>query len=497
MHEHHVNGSNVLSTAAMCRILGTKYPVPLTPRDMASSLRVTFFPGDCKSQKLADFLQRFRLSLLAAGVEVLSYDQALAEGHDDRIGEGIVLIAAGEGEPGNLAIDHVSSLSKNTVLGILHGALPGAGQSSLQTRVNALVGALVWHMVHTVIYVDDSTWTVCNMNGAINTFSLNNLEERVLDTLIPKLAAPVVPPQRGEYEVRDNAFDTTAPTYKLPVEGLLTGAHIWGKTGLLASHTKLSDLAFRNNKYRRIASAFLNWRTGMSYGFLAHQLPTATYPAIDLDEAGAALRAITWTDKDFYDVDNHTCVAVKLRDKRFLVSIPEVSVLCTRSGCEKTRPDPARDLVKLTLRQGRIIVGMPNGLGEEVDCQPSFDTISILANAVGNAIVGSILAKINPHSRFRAALNHSGMALAHWHGYLLSSELPPGYYFHGQMNPPVCCSTPQAAIFALAGKLTALQQSIQDGVEYLGDFHEEPSHGTNATGRSLMDLVQLVVGARP
>jgi hypothetical protein len=495
MHNHDVNGSQVLSTAAMCRILGTKFPVPLTPREMAKSLRVTFFPGDC-SEKLENFVQRFRLSLLDAGVEVLSYEQALSEGHDDRIGEGIVLIAPGEGQPGNLAIDHVSSLSKNTVLGILDGTLPGIAQSSLQTRVNALVGALVWHMVHTVIYVDDTTWTVCNMNGAISTFSLASLEDRVLDSLIPKLAAPVLPPQKGDFDVHKNAFDASAPEHKLPLQGLLTGAHIWAKTGLLASHTKLSELAFRNNKYRRIASAFLNWRTGMSYGFLAHQLPALALPAIDLEEAGSGLRPMDWTERDFYDADNHMCVAVKLRDKRFLVNIPEVSVLCTRSGCEKTRPDPARDLVKLTLRHGRIVVDRPNDLGDETDCQPSFDTISILANAVGNVIVASLLAKIYPESKFWASLNHSGMALAHWHGYLLSSELPAGYYFHGQTNPPVCCSTPQAAIFALSGKLAALQQSIDDGVEYLGDFHEEPSHGTNATGRSLMDLVQLVVGAR-
>jgi hypothetical protein len=463
---------------------------------MAKSLRVTFFPGEYKSEKLENFVQRFRLALLDAGVEVLSYEQALAEGHDDRIGEGIVLIAPGEGQPGNLAIDHVSSLSKNTVLGILDGATPGMGHSSLQTRVNTLVGALVWHMVHAVIYVDDSTWTVCNMNGAINTFSLASLEERVLDSVVPKLAAPVIPPQKGDFEVRKDDFDASAADYRLPVEGLLTGAHVWGKTGLLASHTRLSELAFRNNKYRRIASAFLNWRTGMSYGFLAHQLPTTSLSAIDVDDAGTGLSLIDWTKKDFYDVDNHMCVAVKLRDKRFLVNIPEVSVLCTRSGCKKTHPDPARDLVKLTLRQGRIIVGTPNNLAAESDCQPSFDTISILANAVGNVIVASILAKIYPQSKFCAALNYTGMALAHWHGYLLSSELPAGYYFHGQTNPPVCCSTPQAAIFALSGKLGALQQSIDEGIEYLGDFHEEPSHGTNATGRSLMDLVQVVVGAR-
>lgn len=495
MYYHASDESGVLSVAAICRILGMRFPVPLTLRDMAKSLRVAFYPIGFGSEKLQDFIQRFRMALINSGVAVLSYTEALSEGRDDKVGEGIVLIAPGEGTPGNLAIDHVASLSKNTVVGILESNLPGVGQSSLQKRVNALVGALVWHMAHTLIYIDETTWTVCTMNGAISTFSLDSLEERILDTVIPKLAAPVVPPQRDDFEVETSAFDASATRYRIPVEDLLTGAEMWGKAGLLASQTRIDELAFRSNKYRRIASAFLNWRTGMSYGFLAHQLPGLTTPAIDLDEAAPVLRLIDWTEKDFYEIDSHICVALKLRNKRFLVKIPEVSVLCTRSGCEKTRLDPEKDVVELTLRNGRIILSTPKNIGTDGDCQPSFDTVSILSNAIGNIIVASILAKLNPASRFCVALNHSGLALAHWHGYIDSSELPSGYYLHGRRNPPVSCSTPQAAIFALAGKLSAFQQSVNEGVEFLGDVHEEPSHGTNVTGRSLFELMRLVVGS--
>lgn len=484
-----------LSVAAMCRILGIKPPIPLSPAEMARSLRVAFYPNVFRSVILTRFLEILRLCLINAGVEVLTYEEALAEGTNGKIGQGIVLFAPGEGEAGNLAIDHVASLSKNTVVGVLDGTVPGIGEGRLQKRVDALVSALVWHMAHVIIYVDDSSWTVCNMNGAIDTFSNDSLEHGVLCSLIPKLAAPVVPPQKGDFEVHEDGFDSTAPEYGTHVDDMVAGAAMWGKTGLLASQTKLAELAFRNNRYRRIAGAYLSWRTGMSYGFLARQLPVAIKAAMHLDEGPQILRLLDWSEKDFYELDNHICVVLKLNGQRLLVRVPQVSVLCTRSGCEKISLDPKSDLTKLDLREGRIIVETPTGLNQNGDCQPSFDTTTILAHAVGNAIVASVLQKMRPSSEFCTILRREGLALAHWHGFLHSAEVPAGYYLYGRSNPPVSCSTPQAAIYALAGKLTALEKSLKDGAEYLGDLHEEPSHGTNLIGKSLVELAHLAAGA--
>jgi hypothetical protein len=350
----------------------------------------------------------------------------------------------------------------------------------------------VWHMAHVVIYVDDSTWTICNMNGGIETFALESLDDRVRHSLIPKLAAPVIPPQRGDFDVHENAFDPSARQYREHVADLLTGAEAWGNTGLMASQTRINELAFRNNKYRRIAAAFLSWRTGMSYGFLARQLPTSVEPAIEFDEAPQILRRLDWQEKDYYELDGYVCVVLRIGGKRYVVRIPEVSVLCTRSGCDKIRLDPASDLLKMVLSKGRVIVETPSGIGGESDCQPSFDTITILAHAVGNAIVASILERLNPFSRFCLALKRDGLALAHWHGFVHSNELPAGWYLHGEANPPVSCSTAQAAIFALSGKLAVLERSLEDNVEFISDAHVEPSHGTNITGTSLAGLAQMV-----
>ena len=481
-----------LSTGAMCRILGIQPPVPLTSEDMAKSLCVAFYPEVSCTPKLADFLRKLRFALKESGVKVISYEEALAQGCNGRIGKGIALIAAGEGEPGNLAIDHVASLSKNTVLGVLDGTLPGLGGNGLQKRLNTLVGALVWHMAHIIIYVDDTSWTLCNMNGAIDTFSIESLKDRVLHSLIPKLAAPVVPPQKDDFEVHEDAFDPSAPDQCVYLKDMVAGAELWRKTGLLTSQTRIDELAFRNSRYRRIAAAYLSWRTGMSYGFLARQLPVLIEPALELGEAPPTFRRLDWTNKDFHEIDKHTYVALRLKNKRFLVRIPVVTVLCTRSGCDKNRLDPTKDLLQLALDEGKVTLGIPKGSGEKDDCQPSFDTTTILAHAVGNAMVASILKKLKPSSKFSHALSRKGLALAHWHGFLHPSELPVGYYSHGQTNPPVSCSTPQAAIYALSGKLTALKQSLGEPSEYMGDVHEEPSHGTNITGKSLVKLADLV-----
>ena len=473
--------------------------MPLTSEDMAKSLRVAFYPAVSSHYNVDNFLEKLRLCLLGFEVNIITYQQALNEGSQGRIGKGIVLVAPGEGKTGDLAIDHVTSLSNNMVVAVLGGKHPGLGAGALQKRVDALVSALVWHMAHVIIYVDDATWTVCNMNGAIDTYSHAALKERVLDSLIPKLAAPIVPPQKDDFEIEKHPFDASGRDFESQVRDMLAGSKLWGKAGLLASQTKMTELEFRTGRYRRIAAAFLSHRTGMSYGFLARQLPLVAPPAVDLDELDESppvVRLLDWGQKDFYEVEGHLYVALKLMNKRYLIRVPNVSVICTRSGCEKTHLDPDKDLLRLSLVDGRVFVAVPKYRDVEDECQPSFDTVTILAHAVGNAIVASALAKLKSSATFHTMLERNGLALAHWHGFVYSSELPMGYELHGLTNPPVPCSTPQAAIFALSGKLVALQRSLEAGVDYVGDVHVEPSHGTNITGNSLVELAGLVERAR-
>jgi hypothetical protein len=481
-----------LSTRAICRIVGSEFPVALNSTDMAKSLRIAFYPPFRYSRRLEDFLGKLKLALEASGVKIVSYEEALARGCGGKIEEGVVLFAPGEGEAGNLAIDHVASLSKNTVVGVLDGTMPGSWQSPLQRRLDSLITSLVWHMAQVVIYVDDLSWTIGNMNGSMDTFSLASLNDRVRDSLIPKLAAPVIPPSEDNFEIREGEFDSAAPELTGHLTDLVCGANAWRKTGLLVSQTKINDLAFRNGKYRKIAAAFLNWRTGMSYGFLARQLPVNFGPAKKLCEAPDNVRQLNWEEKDFYEVDDQLCIGPIFCHQRFVLGIPDVSVLCTRSGCEKTELNPSKDVLMLSLHDGRMIVRTPRG--SSGDCQPSFDSTTILAHAIGNVIVACIDQALNPCSVFGHLLQDRGLALAHWHGFLPHSNLPRGYFVHGEFNPPVSCSTPQAAIFALSGKLSSFGFSFEENISYLGDMHVEPSHGSNITGRSLVELASIASG---
>jgi hypothetical protein len=455
-------------------------------------LRVSFYPPFHYSRKLEDFLGKLKFALEASGVTILSYEEALARGNGGKVEEGVVLFAAGEGQAGNLAIDHVASLSKNTVVGVLDGTMAGSWQSPLQRRLDSLISSLVWHMAQVVIYVDDLSWTIGNMNGSMDTFSLASLNDQVRDSLIPKLAAPVIPPNGDNFEIREGAFDSSAPEFSKHLAELVCGANVWRKTDLLVSQTKIDDLAFRGVKYRKIAAAFLNWRTGMSYGFLARQLPVNFGAARKLVEAPDNLRKLNWEKNDFYEVDDQLCIAPIFAHERFILGIPDVSVLCTRSGCEKTELNPSKDVLMLSLHNGRMIVRTPRGTTG--DCQPSFDSTTILAHAIGNAIVACIDQALTPSSVFGHLLQYGGLALAHWHGFLPLSHLPRGYFVHGESNPPVSCSTPQAAIFALSGKLSSFGFSFEKNIPYLGDVHIEPSHGSNITGRSLMELATIASG---
>ena len=85
------------------------------------------------------------------------------------------------------------------------------------------------------------------------------------------------------------------------------------------------------------------------------------------------------------------------------------------------------------------------------------------------------------------------MALAHWHSYPHHGATPDGFALHGEANPPVSCSSPQSAAYALVGKLEALGRRVAEGAPYLGDIHVEPHHGTNLSGR--MTLAQAAAWA--
>jgi hypothetical protein len=477
----------VLSEESVNAILGIAVPVPVVPDALARSLTITFFPVHEASDRVRAFSERLRGALLACGTSLIPYDTALIDPEAGKLREGIVVIAPGELETGNLPVDHVTNLRRATVVGIVDGPCPAQSVKDSQDKLNSIVKMLAWNIVQVVVYVDDASWTVCTMNGALIRCSYETFDRDVFHVLVPKIAAPVVPPHASDFDVREGGVDLREARYRPYIQDFQESGKLWADTGLMLFHTSLESLEFRNRYYKRLAAAYLDHRSGMSYGFLARQLPVPPAQVLNASDAekrfGAGLAA-----GETILLENELWVKAHLPGGNLWVQVPDVWVLTTRSGCDKSNIDPHRDIVMLGLSRGTIVFATPRGVSPGIDCKPSYDTLTILSHAAANAVVAALQRTATPSARFASTLASSGMALAHWHGYLYGAKIPEAYVVHGDDNPPVSCSTFQAAIFALRGKVDAYVRVAAAARDFAGDVHNEPHHGVNLTGPTLLWL---------
>ena len=477
-----------IDLGAIHALLGFTKQVPLHPLELAASLRVTFFPHTEPSAREIAFAKRFESALRELGATVVPWDEAREQLRTctDRF----VIVTAGEATTGNLAMDYVRHLRSTTLLSIIEGACPADQVTGLQNKLNALVQSLSWQLAHSIIYVNAGGFTFCCMNGSITRFSEElHTYRHVLTLLVPKLAAPVVPPLISDFEVHSGSLDLAAPDCVAAAADFAESASLWASTGLMLFHTPISSLRFRSPAYQHIVEAYLDHRSGMSYGFLARQLPTAVTPAIDLAEAEHSLGRWDFHTSPVRMVDGRRFICVRVQDRSLVVPVPDVKVLATRSGCDKSHIDLRRDVMRMSLSRGKIILETPPDFAPDI--KPSYDTRTILANALANAILANVLACLRPAAAFSARLSTNGAGQAHWHGSIEPTRLPAGFVMHGQENPPVSCSTAQSAIYTVAGKFRAFVACLQSGIDFAGDLHVEPLHGVNLSGESLTFLAGL------
>ncbi len=233
----------------------------------------------------------------------------------------------------------------------------------------------------------------------------------------------------------------------------------------------------------------------MSYGFLAKQLPVELQLLTPCSQPGGNKHR---PDKDYYTEKGHLYIVLELTSGKYCLRVPPVWVLSLRSGSDKTNINVEKDILLLGLVDGKMYLRTPKGMKLRADYRPSFDTKVILAHAVGNAIIASILERTGSleHSgnEFSKRIKIGGAAIAHWHGYIRPDLIPRGWSVHGYNNPHVACSTAQSAIFALSGKLQSFKNLLGNDQEaYHGDVHIEPHHGTNITFTSIYDLATFLL----
>ncbi|MFA6432360.1 MAG: hypothetical protein WCV82_00880 [Candidatus Paceibacterota bacterium] len=529
----------MISQEAIEKILGIQEKADLEQRGMAKKLTFTLFPFDkskCSQTKLA-FLDLLLKSLKELGIPVIPYTESLetitilrvlkrfikiatnnivyfilttlgvehgyyhihpgaflnlAKRH--RIRKGVTVIAMGISDASKLAIDYTSSFTQNSIVTILDCPANINKDTPFQVHFDTAMNAFSYYMTQIVILVAKDTWTLYNFNASHPTYPLNeHFSRNILSALVPKVAAPIRPPLFREFIVQPESFDIDSKYYSSALNDFKQGGALFDKTNLYPTGKKVENLPFRSGFYKWIGKIHLDNRSGMSYGFLARQLPVSPSPLkmwSDFSEAS--------TSKDYFVKDEHIYIKIDLPKGKYCLEIPPVWVLTLRSGSNKTHINYHKDIILLGLVDGKMYLRTPKGTRIRKDYKPSFDTKVILAHAVGNAIIASIMSNLHQtkqitSTKFVDLLGNEGIAIVHWHGYIKPDLIPPGLSVHGFTNPHVACSTVQSAIFALSGKLDAFFNSLSEGREYLGDVHIEPHHGTNINYDSIISLANFLL----
>jgi hypothetical protein len=468
---------------ALHALLGFRRPVPVTIAEMLRATRVLFVPGTRTTPRLQEFGRKLRAAFQELGIREMTLLESLTLAGQLR--EGIVPIFLGESQTDLITLDKqpLQNLHSTQIVGIFDRKSPVTETCDLQTRLDSSVAIMADKLVTLCLFVTDDAWVMCTMNGAVSRYAnAPSLTEDVRQALVPKIAARILPPRMADLTCRHETFDPLQFEGGRVATDFATAARLWSASHLLAAHTSLDRLQFRTPFHRQLIATFLDDRSGMSYGFLAWQLPTPCEAPLTGDDARRVSEQTPPDAAGLHTDGERTWLPVRLLGEHYLVPVPDVSVLCTRSGCRKDQLDPQHDLVRLTLTRGRILLETPHHVTAAADCRPSYDTFTILASALGNALCGALLRHRHPEAPFFRTLASRGLSLSHWHGYLDPAQIPPGYVEHGRENPGVCCSTPQSALYALCGKLQALEHPLAAGRPYLGDVQIEPHHGTNLCG---------------
>lgn len=514
----------MLSQEAIQKILGIEEEVHLDPARMASKLAVTFYPlvAHQEGGKLASFARRLEKTFLECGVAVVPFEHSFERiplrktfrrlfrllinnllcavdkvtGRErrthyvpfrafpfllrrKRFKAGISIVVVGEQHPGNLPMEFIRSFKENSVISILPFPKEINTHTAFHEHFDTAMSLFAYHMTNIVLAVGDSNWILYNFNASHPSFDLEkDFKKNVLHALIPKIYAPISPHTFKEFRLEGN-FDVHDADHREAVEDLVTGAALFGKTALYPKGKKIDELPFRNDFYRWIGKLHLDNRNGMSYGFLAHQLPTRLYGLVPYDSP---------SNSDYFEKDGNMHVVLDVGGRKYSLRVPEVAVLTQRSGSDKTCVNPEKDILKMGIRNGRMYLQFPKGVRAGNDYKPSFDTKVILAHAVGNALISSVLMHVRKDSVFLSNFRKGGLALAHWHGYIHPAHIPKHFTIHGIHNPHVSCSSPQSAIYALQGKLESFGRALQEGSPFEGDIHVEPQHGVNVTFPTLRTL---------
>lgn len=340
---------------------------------------------------------------------------------------------------------------------------------------------LIKTMSEIVIGVSKNRFSIINMNLSDSTFSIEELDDFILNSLIPKIYAPIKPPVLKRFEKGE--YDPTESPY---VQQLVELGKQLKDTELFPTGAKFSDKIERLS-HRDIVEKIFEGRTGVSYGFIAVvESPRYEGPREITQSEWESLSEINGLNSNCVREDKNGRWYVKtvIGGEVIYQQVPDIWIVTSRSGCDKTNLDPKSDVIRIGLIKGKLYLQTPKGVDlQRRDIRPSFDTYVILAQALSTALYAPELIK-------------DGMPIAHFHGYPDPSWFQKNEYFIGAKNPSMPCGTIEAAVLNYSSIYNLANKNGRPGNLNLLCI-VEPDHGVNILGINKEYLVKrLIEGAR-
>ncbi|NEP18379.1 MAG: non-ribosomal peptide synthase, partial [Leptolyngbya sp. SIO4C1] len=311
-----------------------------------------------------------------------------------------------------------------------------------------------------------------NMNLSDAVFPRSQIETFVNKSLIPKVFVPILPLPLSRFELGQyapQASDYAARLVKL--------GQALAETGLFPPGFQLAQVIPRRS-YRDIVDLLVNGRTGVSYGFVAYLEPPQYLGEIEISAADwAGLTAV-----EGYSAEELRQNAQGRRYLRLVGEtgeagdryrqIPDVWLVSSRSGANKTDLDQSRDVLRVGLTT-QLILQLPAGLAVgTADIKPSYDIYVMVAIALAAALY-------LPH------LVEAGAPLVHFHGYPAADWFTEQAAWAGVENPSVPCGTYESGAFNFLNIAR-----LRDRADLRLAALIEPDHGTNILADDLDYLLE-------
>ncbi len=329
-----------------------------------------------------------------------------------------------------------------------------------ERKIGIGINTLVKTFSEIVIGVSNTHISILNMNLSDSVFPKEKFDNFVAKSLIPKIYVPIAPLAMSQFEV--GKYEPNKSNYAAKLIAL---SQELATTGLYPSGFKLSEIIKRKS-HRDIVDSIVNGRTGVSYGFVAYAEPPQYIGAVEIsaNEWDELLSVEGFSNNEVRQNNiGRRYIKTKIKDKYAYKQVPDIWLVCSRSGANKTALNLEYDIVRMGLKN-QLCLQLPSGINsKEVDIKPSYDTYVMVAIALATAL-------------YTPELIQEGAPIIHFHGYPSKEWFQPHEYYAGVENPSVPCGTYESGVFNFLSIHNIAEKNYNNII--LASLIE-PDHGIN------------------